>query len=487
MKRRPVTASAAAILVALGGGACTASKESERPPKGPEGEPAQLMPVAAGVQVRPILSTGEAVGTYQMSGVPDGLGAYAVGGPSAQGGGGEGLQVLMNHELDGEEPAGVGARVSQLDLDRDTRRVRAARYPLDGSEGFLRFCSATLATIDDRRLFLTGEESTDDADLTSAPDDGLGRGGSSIALDPATGRYRETRHFGLLPHENLVPVDGLDEAVVLTTEDGEPGENESQLYAYIAPSFGDAIAGRRGSLHVWKADRQRESDGDPSTDDIAEGESVRGRLVPLSQKDNADADALEDAAQAEDAFDFERLEDAALSRTENGSLHIADTGAAGAESVRGRLYRFDFERSDPRRATLTLELDADAQALRPDPVKLVNPDNLDTSARSLVIQEDRNEEHHGPETEGGYGRVLVYDLATRRLRAVARVNTPPPLRPGAWESSGVTNAGDLLGPGRWLLDVQAHERTAPQPGPRLGRSSASGEAGQLIEITIPGS
>lgn len=394
---------------------------------------------------------------------------------------------MMNHELDGEKPSGVGARISQLDLDRTARRVRAARYPLDGSEGFLRFCSATLATMDGRRLFLTGEESTDDGDLTSARDDGLGRGGSSIALDPETGRYRETRHFGLLPHENLVPVDGLDEAVVLTTEDGEPGENESQLYAYIAPSFRHAIAGRRGSLHVWKADRRRESDADPSTDDIAEGERVRGRFVPLSEEDNADADALEDAAQAKDAFDFERLEDAALSRTRNGSLHIADTGAAGSKSVRGRLYRFDFERSDPRRATLTLELDADAQALRPDPVKLVNPDNLDTSARSLVIQEDRNEEHHGPETEGGYGRVLVYDLATRRLRAVARVNTPSPLKPGAWESSGVTNASDLLGPGRWLLDVQAHERNAPQPGSDLRRSSASGEAGQLIEITIPGS
>jgi hypothetical protein len=473
------------VLVALGGGACAAGNENE--PKGPERGPAQLTPAAAGVQIRPILSAGEKVGTYQMSGIPDGLGAYAGGGPSAQGGGGEGLQVLMNHELEGDKPSGVGARVSQLALDRNARRVRAARYALDGSEGFLRFCSATLATLDGRRLFLTGEESTDDGDLTSARDDGLGRGGSSIALDPKTGRYRETRHFGLLPHENLVPVDGLDQAVVLTTEDGEPGENESQLYAFIAPSFRDAIAGRRGSLHVWKADRRSESDADPSTDDIAEGERVRGRFVPLSEKDNADADALEDAAQAEDAFDFERLEDAAISRTADGSLHIADTGAAGSESVRGRLYRFDFERSDPRRATLTLELDADAQALRPDPVKLVNPDNLDVSARSLVIQEDRNEEHRGPEIEGGYGRVLVYDLATRRLRAVARVSTPSQLKPGEWESSGVINASDLLGPGRWLLDVQAHERTAPQPGPRLAPSSSSGEAGQLIEITIPGS
>ncbi len=123
--------------------------------------------------------------------------------------------------------------------------------------------------------------------------------------------------------------------MVLTPEVGEPGENDSQLYAYIAPTFRDAIAGRRGSLHVWKADRRDESDADPSTDDIFEGERVSGRSVRLSEEDNADGDRLEDAAQREDAFDFERLGDAAVSRSQDGSLHISDTGAAGSESVRG--------------------------------------------------------------------------------------------------------------------------------------------------------
>jgi len=36
--------------------------------KGPQKARAQLTPAAAGVQIRPILSTGEMVGTYQMSG-----------------------------------------------------------------------------------------------------------------------------------------------------------------------------------------------------------------------------------------------------------------------------------------------------------------------------------------------------------------------------------------------------------------------------------
>lgn len=101
-------------------------------------------------------------------------------------------------------------------------------------------------------------------------------------------------------------------------------------------------------------------------------------------------------------------------------------------------------------------------------MKLVNSDYLDASASSLVIQEERNEEHRGREIEGGDGRVR----RSRRLRAVARVDTPSPLRPGEWESSGVIDASDLLGAGRWLLDVQAHERKAPQPGPDLRPSSS---------------
>jgi hypothetical protein len=50
----------------------------------------------------------------------------------------------MNHELDGEEPEGWAPQISHLTLDT-RRRVRAGRYELDGTEGFLRFCSSSLA------------------------------------------------------------------------------------------------------------------------------------------------------------------------------------------------------------------------------------------------------------------------------------------------------------------------------------------------------
>ena len=448
--------------------------------------PPQLVPTQTGVRIDPILSVGDTIGGYQMSGIPDGLGAIAPEGGDDDGEHGA-FDLLMNHELDGVSPPGVGARVSQLTLDPRSRSVLSASYPIDGTEGFARFCSSNLTEIHGRPLYFTGEESTEAGSLTPDPNDRLGRGGSSIVLDGESGDWTETRHFGLLPHENNLPVTGLEQAVVLVTEDGSPTGNRSQLYAYIASSFRKAISGTGGSLHVWRAAPGQGQDADPSTNDIAEGETLRGRFVPVSQAENADAATLESSVQAENAFDFVRLEDVARSQPQRGTVYMADTGALGSESVRGRMYKVELGERDPTRASIEVILDADRQAGSSDPVKLVNPDNIDTSKRSIVIQEDRNSEHRDAAAEGGYGRVLVYKLRTGVLRAVARVNTPPNLRPGEWESSGVVNAESWLGDDMWLLDVQAHGQTAPQPGLGLAPDSSSGEDGQLLAIEIPGS
>jgi hypothetical protein len=91
---------------------------------------------------------------------------------------------------------------------------------------------------------------------------------------------------------------------------------------------------------------------------------------------------------------------------------------------------------------------------------------------------------------GGYARVLVYDLHTKQLRPVARVNTDlsdPGALPGSWESSGVIDASQLYGEDWWLVDVQAHSQTAPQPGLDLKPNSSEGEDGQLLASRIPDS
>ena len=465
-----------------------------------------LVGTAPGVVVDKIMSTGDVFGSYQMSGIPDGLGAYN----SRDGddddddddGRGE-FVVVMNHELGRSfpnNPPGVDTRISRLEIDARTRSVHAAEYLFTGHERFERFCSSTLAIIFGRPFYFTGEEAVVDPAQPPTPE----HDGSSIVLDPDTGMWRETAHFGHLQHENVVPL-RLSKWVFLTSEDDFRAGQASYLYAYIASDFNRALRGMEGSLYVWRADDWNAA-VDPETGNAtsAKGESIPGHFVPIPQSANTTAAALKTAANGLNAFKFDRLEDIAVRPDVRGRTYIADTGkpSGPGATARGRVYQFDFNRRDPTRATLKMILNGDG----PNPDDIFNPDNMDASSRVLMIQEDRESAFRAgtPANSGGYGRVMEYRFSNGSLRSVARVNTPPggpppvplnpencatptPCLPGTWESSGIINASHVLGRDWWLLDVQAHNSTAPQPGPTLVPNSSTGENGQLLAVKVPGS
>ena len=413
--------------------------------------PAQLVADAgSGVQIDPILSTSDIVGSYQMSGIPDGLGAYKSGKNS--------VVVLMNHELGVTFPGvppGVNARISKLTLNRKTRTVISGSYAFTGNEGFERFCSSTLERINGTPFYFTGEE---------AIGAGVGHDGSSIVLNAKSGQWSEAAHFGHLNHENVVPVKRLSKFMVVTTDDDFRVGQPAYLYAYIADTFQAAVSGdpAHGSLYVWKAT-------DPAKTDLSKGETIQGEFVPIPQSENSDSTELKAAATARQAFRFARLEDAAVARQRPGRLYFTDTGKSGENILNGALYRLDVKPGDPTKASLTLLLDGDHGD------SIFRPDNLDTSQHAVVIQED-----------GGQNRVLVYDIKTGNLRSVAR--TPN----AAWESSGVINAQTFLGKGWWLMDVQAHSSTVAQPGATAPGAqpvpnTGTGEDGQLLAVRIPNS
>ena len=446
-------------------------------------KPPYLVPTAPGVVVDPILSTSDIVPDgqtpqYQMSGIPDGLGVYGKKARRSHRRHST-FHVFMNHELGVTfpgQPAGVNTRISDLTVDRKTLDVRSAKYVFKGTEGFERFCSATLEVIHGVPWYFTGEEAING--VPPAPP--AGHDGSSIAMNAKTGNWVETEHFGHLQHENVVPTK-LSKWFFLTTDDDFRAGQDAYLYAYIAKSFKAAISGNpaKGSLYVWKADN-----GIQSTD-IEKGETLTGRFVPITQAENENSVALKQAAAAKGAFKFDRLEDAALYRKKKGRFYVADTGKA-PRTERGRIYQFDVNKGDPTRASLKLVLDGD------DGDDLYNPDNLDTAPGFVVFQEDRESPFRGgpvppnpPVADEGFNRVLVYNIKTGTITSVARVATPATLRPGTWESSGVVNASRILGPGWWVTDVQAHNTTAPQPGPTLEPNTGTGEDGQLQAVYIP--
>jgi hypothetical protein len=419
-----------------------------------------LVPTEPGVVVDPIMSTGDVVGGYQMSGIPDGLGAYRDSGN---------LQVLMNHELGKtfpNNPPGVDARISKVTLNDKTHGVLSATYLFNGSEGFERFCSSTLEVVQGTPYYFTGEEAIN-----------AGHDGSSIVMNARTGAWTETPHFGHIQHENIVPVERIKKFMVVTTDDDFRVGSPSLLLAYIADSFEDAVSGdpAHGSLYVWKATNPTDT---PSS--ITEGSTIPGEFVPLTQVENANSTTIKTAAAAKGAFTFSRLEDAAVAQQTAGRVFFADTGKTGDPTITGRIYELDIDPSDPTKASLTFLLDSTTHGF-------VNPDNLDASTDSLVFLEDREAPFRAQ-----HGRVLVYDLKDKTLRAVARVDPTPPIAPGAWEASGVINAQTLLGNDWWLIDVQAHNQTAPQPGPappgvQPTPNTSSGEDGQLLAVYIPNS
>ena len=297
----------------------------------------------------------------------------------------------------------------------------------------------------------------------------------SIAINAQTGRVVQTPQFGSLNHENVVPVHGLDRAVVYLSEDSF--RLRSQAYAYFADDFPGAIHGD-GAFAVWVPDDQ--GDGDPSTNDIAKGETLSGHFVTIPHADRYTGLQLNEQAEALGSFNFVRIEDAATDPGNPGVVYFSDTGANKSETKHGRLYRMTFDPANPRNATLEVVLDGDAGD------DIVNPDNLGIDPRVLLIQEDRND------TASGYNRVLMYDLTTGVLTPMARLDPPPAAierggGPGVWESSGVVDASAFFGPGTWLLNVQAHHTSILQQGIDLGIDSAKGQRGQLILLRIPGS
>jgi len=412
-----------------------------------------LVPLVAGVKVQPILTTGDIVGGYQMSGVPDGIGWYE----SA-----DGIEVFFNHELNANfDPS--GARVSHVTLNADGA-VTAAEYVVLGNEGYEWFCSSTLEYVHGVPWYFTGEESK------HSP-----RYGTSIAINATKGVFHETPWFGHFGHENVVPVDGLSKAYVGLSEDGF--SEFSQVYAYIAPTFHGAIWGDSGALRVFVPD-QAVPDGNPSDDDIHKGEELAGHFERIPRADHLRPHQLETLVQKMGAMDFNRIEDQIDDPNAPGTVYFSETGRANQEVTHGRVYKLEVDTNDPTRATLSVILDA---AKGDD---LVQPDNLGISDNALVIQEDRNWK------KSGYNRVLVYDLSSGTLTAVARTDPKQSIidlkGPAAWESSGVVDASDVFGAGWWLLDVQAHYTNMRTPDQSLVPDSARGEGGQLELVYIPG-
>ncbi len=320
-----------------------------------------------------------------------------------------------------------------------------------------------------------------------------------MILDAETGAFTQVAGMGRLNHENTIAVPGGWDQLALLTTDDTFNAPSAQLYMYLADSEDDIWADN-GSLWAFKVTRTDEGPINPNDPfngandylDIQPGDVWQGRFIRVPKKiargqtDLPPQDALEEWSNENNVFQFIRLEDLAYDKNDPRVVYVADTGRtrivpdpATGRMTRGpggtvgladngRMFRFEFSPDNPRVVTsfsVLADGDAPASAVY---VPFVNPDNIDTSVHSLMVQEDADD-----------AKIWRYDLAAGTWSVVATVNDPD------GESSGIVDASAWFGPGAWILDVQAHGTFIADE--QVGDVLFKQEDGQLLLMNIPGS
>ncbi|MBA3246191.1 MAG: hypothetical protein H0T61_13590, partial [Actinobacteria bacterium] len=269
----------------------------------------------------------------------------------------------------------------------------------------------------------------------------------------------------------------------------------SQLYLYNADSSAQLWADE-GRLYAFKSDTPAVND----YGDLSGSQSVAGRFIAVPEAiAKGDQNALENWSNANNVFQFIRVEDIAYDRKHPNVVYFADTGEPRAISdaattrlrrgpagtsgpfPNGRIFKIVLDRRDPlRTATLSILIDADTGGY--GNVNVIHqPDNVETTKRSLLIQEDPGSHNQGQTT----ARIWRYDLSDGTLEVVAKVDqSQRPATPlGAWESSGIIDASKQFGKGAFLVDVQAGTLVVQRE--QRGTLTYEREGGQLLLVRIP--
>jgi hypothetical protein len=330
------------------------------------------------------------------------------------------------------------------------------------------------------------------------PGDGTRQAGYGVVLNTDSGDFTQVNGMGRLNHENTIALPGFDQITLLTTDDTF-SRPSAQVYMYLADDQ-DALFADDGTLWAFRVTGKNGVAVDPTNafngandyNDVQEGDDLTGEFirVPDAIADGATSDfpqtALEDWSNDHNVFQFVRAEDIAYDKNNPRVVYMADTGGSGIQpnSATGRLhrasgpsvspggaiFRFEFSDSDEKVVDSFSKLAQGDDDTQGNFVPMVSPDNLDTSKKSLMVQEDNDD-----------AKIWQYRLNQADWRVVATVNDAD------GESSGIVDATDFFGPGNWLLTIQAHGVRVNEVFDEDTGVTTKREDGQLLLLKIPGS
>ena len=459
-----------------------------------------LVPTLPGVRTIPILTTGDSIRGYRMVGIPDGLGAFNSDGHD--------FTLIMNHELLATNGiarghGSKGAFVSRWKIDRRTLEVLkgedftsspekvflwdvAAQKYVPGTTVWERHCSADLpkpgafwhqgeGTLE--RIYMNGEEVSG------------GRAWARIATGPHTGEAWQLPRLGHMAYENAVASPFPQrKTIVMLTDDGNlstagvASAFPSEVYMYVGTKT------NRGSV----IDRAGLTNGNFYGLKI----TVGGKAVPEESNEFGLGNATSGFVGS-GRFSFHNFGDvSALSALELEQASI-DAGVT-------RLQRPEDGAWDPRRrhsedfyfvTTASLTLNCRLWRLRLDDIErpeqggtieillkgteghgMLDNVTIDRLGR-IVMDED-------PGNNARVSKVWAYQIATSEFVEVAHHNpaffdpanaSSPAFITSDEETSGIIDAAHILGPGWFLLDVQAH---------KVSTDTELVEGGQLLAVFI---
>ncbi len=572
-----LSAAAASVLAASAGIAAAA----DNPAGFKTSQPAMLTAVKAGVEITPLLTTGDTLPSgYRFDSIPDGI--------AVRGRGDGRIDLFVNHET-GKVPfpyvtaaptAANGendfdnSQVSRLILNAHSAGVLNGSFVISKLAGYQRFCSNFLATAKHgftRDILFTNEETPDyvlrktNSWPLAVDDAAAEEGGVVVALDVRTGKHNPIYGMGRHNHENSVAIPGYGYPVLLSGDDTFTSgpltgvfpagavPAQSQVYMYTAPTT-NAVLNDKGDLWAFVSDTpgvRNYYDVLPYSGtvvtghfikvpkDIATGHNPDGSemkaadkgfpLPPTNGSWQTDLRSvapvgidgpqwvLEYWSDINNVFQFVRIEDIAYDKREGmgNVVYLVDSGRGrrpdqsldtpNFRSTNGRVWRMELDPADPTKVvSLTVQVEGDDNPVK-TPTEVHQPDNIETTQTGLLLTEDPGSSQQFPAGSADPAATtarLWYVPFTGAPEVVAKVDQSGDGGPtdvdgrapgnwGAWESSGIVDASEAMGPGTYLINVQAHtlwiDKAPGEDNNNDGQPDFTykREGGQLLMLKIP--
>lgn len=442
-----------------------------------------VLPVAPGVKITSILTVGDTIGGYRMTGIPDGLGAY----DNYDGT----FTLLMNHELgkgSGTTRAhgSIGTFVSRWIINKSDLKVLSGSdlmqrvnlwnnttgtyntyYSSSPSTlaAFDRFCSGDLAPANAYYNPKTGKGTTARIYMNGEESGAEGRPMAHIASGPNMGSSYELPRFGKASWENYVG-HGIesDTTVVIGMDDATPG----QVYVYVGTKTNTGLDIDKAGLTNGKLYGVAVTGLLTETSASVPAAGSPFTLAELGDVTGMTGSAINTNSNTLGITTFLRPEDGAWDPINDSDFYFMTTNSITAPS---RMWKLHF--TNPLNPVLGGQITAVLDGTEGQ--KMMDNVGLDHFGHALIVEDVGGDAH--------LGRILQYDIAKDVLTTIGVHDSARFLSTGTKfittdeEASGILDVQEILGAGMFLTADQVHKS--------VGGELAEG--GQLLAVFNPDS